>query len=201
MYYDSKIKPSQFKVGDQVLLHNTRKLTIKGGKLNPLWSGPYTIQEVLNGQSVVVNGCRLKEYKFKHETNQDTDQHSSNMAYTGEKKMKSNNSTKYGRNDFISRKHKDVEDSEQNVVSNDTSTVTDLPILPNEPSSPKKDEDQTYRYWSEKVNATHIAGKREKEPEVAIKSPQEESKLRSKIGGQNNPDDETFLTSKEHETF
>ncbi|KAK3576888.1 hypothetical protein CHS0354_012946 [Potamilus streckersoni] len=114
----------------------------------------------LNGQSVAVNGCRLKEYKFKHETNQDTDQHSSNMAYTGEKKMKSNNSTKYGRNDFISRKHKDVEDSEQNVVSNDN------------------------------------AGKREKEPEVAIKSPQEESKLRSKIGGQNNPDDETFLPPK-----
>ncbi|KAK3587098.1 hypothetical protein CHS0354_023553 [Potamilus streckersoni] len=119
MYYDSKLKPSQFKVGDRVLLHNTRKLTRKGGKLNPLWSGPYAIQEVLksgcyrpNGQSVAVDGCRLKEYNIKHETNQDTDQRSFNMEYTGEKKMKSNNSTKYGRNDFISRKHKDVKDSE-----------------------------------------------------------------------------------------
>ncbi|KAK3579296.1 hypothetical protein CHS0354_033376 [Potamilus streckersoni] len=153
-------------------------------------------QNILNGQSVVVNGCRLNEYKFTHETNQDTDHRSSNMAYTGEKKMKSKNSTKYGRNDYISRKNKDVKDSEQNVVSNDTSTVTDLPILPNETSSPKKDENQNYRYWSEKVNATRSAGKRETELEVTIKSLQEDSKLRSKIGGQNNPDDKTFLPPK-----
>ncbi|KAK3612219.1 hypothetical protein CHS0354_039492 [Potamilus streckersoni] len=56
------------------------------------------------------------------------------MAYTGEKKMKSNNSTKYGRNDYISRKHKDVKDKD--------------------------------------------------------------SKLRWKIGGQNDADDETFLPPK-----
>ncbi|KAK3595891.1 hypothetical protein CHS0354_014724 [Potamilus streckersoni] len=203
MYYDSKIKPSQFKVGDQVLLHNTRTLTRKGGKLNPLWSKPYTIQEVLksdcyrlNGQSVAVNRCRLKEYKFKHETNQDTDQRSSNMAYTGEKKMKGNNSTKYGRNEYMSRKHKDVKDSEQNIVSNERSTVTDLPILPNGQSSPKKDEDQNYGYCSEKVNARRSACKREKEPDVTIKSHQEDSKLKWKMGGQNNSEDETFLPPK-----
>ncbi|KAK3600342.1 hypothetical protein CHS0354_020009 [Potamilus streckersoni] len=46
------------------------------------------------------------------------------------------------------------------------------------------------------MNAMRSAGKREKEPEVTIKSPQEDSKLRSKIGGQNNPDDETFLPPK-----
>ncbi|KAK3585320.1 hypothetical protein CHS0354_040269 [Potamilus streckersoni] len=207
MYYDSKIKPSQFKMGDQVLLHNSRKLTRKGGKLNLLWSGPYTIQEVLklgcyrlNGQSVAVNGCRLKEYKFKHETNQDTDQRSSSMAYTGEKKMKGNNSTKYGRNDYISRKHKDVNNSEKNVVSNDKSNVTDSHILPNEPSSPKKDEDQNYGFCSEKVNATRSAGKREKEPEMTIKSHLEDSKLRWKIGGQNNPKDETILSPKKRKT-
>ncbi|KAK3584306.1 hypothetical protein CHS0354_027428 [Potamilus streckersoni] len=105
------------------------------------------------------------------------------MEYTGEKKIKGNNSTKYGRNDFISRKHKYVKDSEQNVVSNDRSTVTNLPILPNEPSSPKKDEDQNYGDCSEKVNATRSAGKREKEPEV-------------EMGGQNNAADETFLPPK-----
>ncbi|KAK3596042.1 hypothetical protein CHS0354_032567 [Potamilus streckersoni] len=93
------------------------------------------------------------------------------MAYPGEKKMKSNNSTKYGRNDCISRKHKDVKDYEQNIVSNDRSTVTDSHILQNESSFPKKDEDQNYGYCSEKVNATRSAGKREKEPEVTIKSP------------------------------
>ncbi|KAK3579063.1 hypothetical protein CHS0354_029923 [Potamilus streckersoni] len=118
------------------------------------------------------------------------------MEYTGEAKMKDNNSTKYGSNDYIRRKHKNVKESEHNVVSNDISTVTDSPILPNKPSSPKKDEDQIYGYCSERVNATRSAGKREKESEVTIKNHQEDLKLRWKIGGQNNPDDETFLPPK-----
>ncbi|KAK3596827.1 hypothetical protein CHS0354_015683 [Potamilus streckersoni] len=122
------------------------------------------------------------EYNIKHETNQDTDQRSFNMAYIGEKKMKSNNSTKYGRNDFIGRKHKDINDSEHNVVSNDRGSVTDSPIIPNEPSSPKKDEDQNYGYCSEKVNATRSAGKRKKEPEVTIKSRRLEIKVENGKG-------------------
>ncbi|KAK3612085.1 hypothetical protein CHS0354_031154 [Potamilus streckersoni] len=51
------------------------------------------------------------------------------------------------------------------------------------------------------VNATRSAGKREKEPEVTVTSHQEDSKLRWKKCGQNNPEYETFLSPKKRKNL
>ncbi|PWA89749.1 hypothetical protein CTI12_AA107640 [Artemisia annua] len=69
--HDSKIKNRVFKVGDQVLLFNSR-LKIFSGKLKTRWSGPFTITQVFpygtielsqpDGPNFKVNGHRLKHY-------------------------------------------------------------------------------------------------------------------------------------------
>lgn len=41
--YDRKHKPSVFKIGSKVLLENTAQKQRKGGKMDPLWLGPYVI--------------------------------------------------------------------------------------------------------------------------------------------------------------
>jgi transposase InsO family protein len=48
-YYNSKHSKDQpkFKVGALVLLKNSRKLSRKGSKLEPNWTGPYKIHEVM----------------------------------------------------------------------------------------------------------------------------------------------------------
>nr|GFA48737.1 reverse transcriptase domain-containing protein [Tanacetum cinerariifolium] len=69
--HDAKIKNRIFKVGDQVLLFNSR-LKIFSGKLKSRWSGPFTISEVYpygtaklvhtDGSNFKVNCHRLKHY-------------------------------------------------------------------------------------------------------------------------------------------
>ena len=46
--YDAKHRPPCFKEGDVVLLKNKRNEARKGGKLEQLWSGPYTITWALS---------------------------------------------------------------------------------------------------------------------------------------------------------
>lgn len=72
-YYDSSLPKDDtagFEVGDQVLLHNTRKLTRKGGKLGLKWKGPFKITKVtgkgtyfLEGMKTSVSGNRLNRYR------------------------------------------------------------------------------------------------------------------------------------------
>nr|GFB46973.1 reverse transcriptase domain-containing protein [Tanacetum cinerariifolium] len=69
--HDSKIKNRIFKVGDRVLLFNTR-LKLFSGKLKTRWSGPFTISNVFpygtvelsqpDGPNFKVNGHRVKHY-------------------------------------------------------------------------------------------------------------------------------------------
>ena len=69
--YDRKHQPKVLKVGTEVLLENTMQKQRKGGKLEPLWLGPYTIHrkglyELSNQAGMVLkkkaNIARLKEY-------------------------------------------------------------------------------------------------------------------------------------------
>ena len=64
-----KVKPVEFKIGQQVLL---KKETFQPWQkaLEPKWEGPFVINKVYNngtyllkGQTKAVNGDRLKEYK------------------------------------------------------------------------------------------------------------------------------------------
>ncbi|KAG7568068.1 Integrase catalytic core [Arabidopsis thaliana x Arabidopsis arenosa] len=70
-FHDKRIISRDFKVGDQVLLFNSR-LRLSPGKLKSRWSGPFKIKEVRPygalvlwnkvGGEFVVNGLRLKPY-------------------------------------------------------------------------------------------------------------------------------------------
>ena len=70
-HHDKDVYKERFKKGENVLLHNTRKVSRKGGKLEKKWLGPYMIANVklqkngvciytLNGLKGAVNGGRLK---------------------------------------------------------------------------------------------------------------------------------------------
>ena len=72
IWHDKKIKRKEFKVGDQVLLYNSR-FKFSAGKLASKWQGPLVIQEVYRSGAIhlhgdmkckphVVNGQRLKHY-------------------------------------------------------------------------------------------------------------------------------------------
>ena len=72
IWHDKKIKKKEFKVGDQVLLYNSR-FKFSAGKLASKWQGPLVIHEVyrsgairlhgdMKGKPHVVNGQRLKPY-------------------------------------------------------------------------------------------------------------------------------------------
>ena len=70
-WHDQNILRKEFRVGDQVLLYNSR-LKLFPGKLKSRWSGPYTIVAVNPfgavtlttnyGDEFKVNGQRLKHY-------------------------------------------------------------------------------------------------------------------------------------------
>ena len=70
-WHDQRILRREFKVGDQVLLFNS-KLRLFLGKLKSKWSGPYTVVSSTNFGAVTlrtsnheefkVNGQRLKHY-------------------------------------------------------------------------------------------------------------------------------------------
>ena len=70
-WHDQKIMRKEFKVGELVLLYNSR-LKLFLGKLKSRWSGPYTIVAVTPfgavtlktnaGDEFKVNGQRLKHY-------------------------------------------------------------------------------------------------------------------------------------------
>jgi len=72
IWHDRRIKRKEFKVGDQVLLFNSR-FKFSTGKLASKWQGPLVVQEVYRsgairlhgdykGKPHVVNGQRLKHY-------------------------------------------------------------------------------------------------------------------------------------------
>lgn len=72
--HHDKIKNKILQIGDNVLLHNSRKLSRKGGKLEKLWSGPYTVEAInkkgtytLQGLKCAIKGNRLKLYKGSSE--------------------------------------------------------------------------------------------------------------------------------------
>ena len=70
-WHDQKILRKEFKVGDQVLLFNSR-LKLFPGKLRSKWSGPYIVMasttfravtlKTSTGEEFKVNGQRLKHY-------------------------------------------------------------------------------------------------------------------------------------------
>ena len=70
-WHDQKILRMKFKVGEQVLLYNS-KLKLFLGKLKSRWSGPYTVVtstpfgavklKIDSGSEFKVNGQRLKHY-------------------------------------------------------------------------------------------------------------------------------------------
>ena len=72
--YDRKHLPGELAVGTQILLENTTQKQRKGGKLEPAWLGPYTINgsigkgvyELCKDGNILkkkVNIARLKVYK------------------------------------------------------------------------------------------------------------------------------------------
>nr|GFA02343.1 reverse transcriptase domain-containing protein [Tanacetum cinerariifolium] len=68
--HDDKIKNRIFKVGDQVLLFNSR-LKIFSGKLKSRWSGPFTISEIYpygTAKLIHPDGCNFKVncHRLKH---------------------------------------------------------------------------------------------------------------------------------------
>ncbi|XP_061188040.1 uncharacterized protein LOC133196119 [Saccostrea echinata] len=89
-YHDKSVSNERFKKGETVLLHNKRKISRKGGKLEKKWLGPYQITNVkvqkngvcvyaLKGLKGAVNGGRLKKYRSpdskskEEESSSDTD--------------------------------------------------------------------------------------------------------------------------------
>src|SRR3989337_146503 len=71
-WHDRRIQKWEFKVGEQVLLYNSR-LRFFAGKLLSKWEGPYIIEEVYHSGAIkinnaagtnpkVVNGQRIKHY-------------------------------------------------------------------------------------------------------------------------------------------
>ena len=70
-WHDQKILRREFKVGDQILLFNS-KLKLFPGRLKSKWSGPYTVVgsttfgavtlKTSNGEEFKANGQRLKQY-------------------------------------------------------------------------------------------------------------------------------------------
>ncbi|KAL1190143.1 hypothetical protein V5N11_015564 [Cardamine amara subsp. amara] len=87
-FYDKKITPKTFTVGDQVMLFNSR-LKIFPGKLKSRWSGPFHNKEVLpyggitlldlEGREFIVNGQRVKPYMADNNIPRDTSVHLSDL--------------------------------------------------------------------------------------------------------------------------
>ena len=75
-YYDAKHQQGTNEVGSLVLDKNMRKLTRKGGKMDPNWTGPYEVVECVgsnnyrlrrrNGKQMILkslfNSDRLKDF-------------------------------------------------------------------------------------------------------------------------------------------
>ena len=71
-WHDKRIQKREFKVGEDVLLYNSR-FRFFAGKLLSKWEGPYVIEEVCRSGAIkinnakgtnlkVVNGQRIKNY-------------------------------------------------------------------------------------------------------------------------------------------
>jgi len=75
-WHDKKILHKEFKIGDKVLLFNSRVKLFGKGKLRSKWDGPYTVIEVAPHGAVTikddggnihkVNGQRLKVFLEPH---------------------------------------------------------------------------------------------------------------------------------------
>ncbi|XP_053385075.1 uncharacterized protein LOC128550298 [Mercenaria mercenaria] len=123
-YYDAAVHSEDevFKVGDQVLVHNTRKVTRKGGKLDVKWKGPYHITKAsgkgtyfLQGLKTSVSGSRLAIYKIEEDdsSEKDTKEHCQ-KDFVAEPKEEKKEHVKKGR-----------ECKAENIESND---VRHLPL-------------------------------------------------------------------------
>lgn len=60
-----KYKNFEFKEGDEVLLYNARKRTRKGARMEPDYSGPYVIRELV-GKTAVLMTAKGNILKTKH---------------------------------------------------------------------------------------------------------------------------------------
>ena len=80
-HYDTKDQQGSFKVGQSVLVKNMKKLSKKGDKMDPNWTGPYEIAECVGnnyhlrrreGNKVLLksiyNSTRLMKGVIKHYT-------------------------------------------------------------------------------------------------------------------------------------
>ena len=81
-WHEKRIQKREFKVGEYVLLYNSRFRFI-AGKLLSKWEGPYVIEEVYHSRAIkinnaegtnpkVVNGQRLKHYISDNPINAET---------------------------------------------------------------------------------------------------------------------------------
>jgi hypothetical protein len=71
-WYNKRLKKKEFKLGDKVLLYNSRFKTFGKRKLQSKWDEPYVVHSVLSnrvvtikdvkGDQFIVNGQRLKVY-------------------------------------------------------------------------------------------------------------------------------------------
>jgi hypothetical protein len=71
-WYDKRLKKTEFKEGDKVLLYNWRLKIFGKGKLQSKWGRPYVVHSVLSngavtimdvkGDQFMVNGQQLKVY-------------------------------------------------------------------------------------------------------------------------------------------
>ena len=73
--YDAKHQQGSFKIGQSVLVRNMKKLSKKGDKMSPNWTGPYEVLESMgkntyrlrkkNGSVLksIYNSTRLKKFK------------------------------------------------------------------------------------------------------------------------------------------
>ena len=48
VHYDSRHQQGSYEAGDLVLVKNVRKLSKKGDKMKPNWTGPYEVVEQLS---------------------------------------------------------------------------------------------------------------------------------------------------------
>ena len=87
-YHDAHITDELFDKGDRVLLHNSRRNTRMGGKLEKRWSGSYKIVNVifqqgssrvykLEGVKGTINGNRLKKYRDREYNEEKTESNQS----------------------------------------------------------------------------------------------------------------------------
>lgn len=65
IWHDERIKPKEFKVGDKVMLLNSRVKLFRQGKLHSKWIGPYTIVDTFSHGAITLQTKNSKIFKVK----------------------------------------------------------------------------------------------------------------------------------------